>query len=229
MDAMIKRLVAILAALLLAGAVVGCEREDTQMGDQEQPPMGEQQEEEPAVGEPTAEQEPPEDQPPQAAEQEQAMEDLREHVSDELDIPASAVMFEDDMRTRIEQAQFDFKRESLATIGAVDYYANRLDTEELDSEQQEAMNTVEQNSEQAGAILEQMESEDQANYDELESQVEEHLDEVSDNWEELSDEVEPLYEQQPAGGGPMEGQDQMDQPTQDPEQQDSPGQPTEDY
>ncbi len=218
MNAMIKRLVAILAALLLAGAVVGCEREDTQMGDQQQPPMGEQQEEEPAVDEPMAEQEQPGEQPPAAAEQEQAMEDVREHVSDELDIPASAVMFEDDLRTNIEQAQFDFKRESLATLGTVDVYVNRLDTETLEADEQEAVSTIEQNSEQAHSILEQMESEEQANYDELESQVEEHLDEVHNNWEEISDKVEPLYEEQPAGGGPMEGQEpmeEMDQPTED--------------
>lgn len=199
MSPIFQRVIATLAAVLLAGAIVGCEREATAPADQPDEPAMEQEE-------PTF----PEEQPPaeEPDPQQQTMQDTREQISDDLEMPTGAVEFGQDVEQKITAAGDEFQRRAWGTVGTVESYLDRLDIAAFSDEEQAAYTDIESRTEQLRTVLDEMEQATGEAANELQGQAEEHLDQIRDSWGQLSDRLEPMYET-PAGGGPMMEDDQM--------------------
>jgi hypothetical protein len=222
MNIIAKRMIAVLATLMLAGATLGCDREvgdeEVTMGepgavDQEAEGI-EQMGQEGQMGEmgemEQQDQPDPMAQPDQMVEQDQeVIQEVRDEVADELGIPASAVVIDSQMSQDIPQLTSEVQRRGWVTVSTIEDYLTRLNMDTLEQEQRQAATELQQQVPRAEQTLQQMQQATEEQAQEMESDLEEQLSQIGDNWDEISDELD--FEQQPAGGGPIDQQEGMDE------------------
>ncbi|QDG52313.1 hypothetical protein FIV42_16680 [Persicimonas caeni] len=209
MSTIARRWIVLLAALMLAGATVGCEREAEQEG------IVEEEQEGVALGDEGMEGGLGDEVEPEAAREELAegmtgeedLEETRDDVADELGIPTNALVFGPDVRQSILNANNDFEREAWGTVGAIEQQLTRINMQDLDETEQQAAQELQQQITSAQQNLQEMERASEQEAEQMESQMEEELGEIRKNWNEIVDKMK--FEEQPAGGGPLEDQEGM--------------------
>lgn len=212
MSTFAQRLLVLLAALMLAAASVGCDREagDNEMGVGEEGVIGE--EEGVALGEPGVEDDELE---PQAAQEELAeglvgeegLEETRDDVADELGIPSEALTFGPQVRESIMKAKSDFERKAWGTVGAVEQQMTRVNMDDFDEAEQAAATELQQQLASAQQNLQRMEEASEQDARQMQSQIEDDLEEMRKNWNEIVDKLE--VGRSPAGGGPIEDDERL--------------------
>lgn len=237
MSIIIRRTIAVLAVLMLAGATVGCDREASddgvtmgnpgpeqdqgqsagervqpgQMGQQDEMAQQEDMEQQGRMGQ--------QEQPGQMGQQDQAVQETQEQVADELGIPANAVVIDAQVRQNITDANSEIERRGWATVSTVEDHLTRLNMDNLEQEESQAATELQQQIAQAEQSLQQIQQAAEEEAEELESNLEDQLSEISDNWDEISDKMQ--FENQPAGGGPLDEIPGMDNQQESDQQMDN--------
>ena len=136
----------------------------------------------------------------------ETLQDTRDDVADELGIPTDAVVFGPDVRQSIIDAKSDFDRKTWGTVGAIENQLTNINMQDLEAEERQAATDLQNQITQVQQNLKQMGQASEQQAEQMQSQLEKEVEEIRQNWEKVSEEIQ--LQEQPAGGGPMEGQQQ---------------------
>jgi hypothetical protein len=233
MSTIVKRAIAVFAALMLAGMTVGCEREpmDTEGVVGEEGAVGEDPGQ--LAEAPILEDEDLEDRAETVAEareevregatqESEALAETREDVAETLEIPTSAVVFAPELRQAIIDSPDAFEREALGTVGTVENYLGEMDTASFNEEQRTAFNELQSEVPELKQDLEQFASAEGQQREQMKSDIQTRLDRIHENWQLVAMVID--FEQPATGGGPFDQQQPLDQ--QQPSEQPTMDQPT---
>ncbi len=204
MGTIVKRMIVLLAAVMLAGASVGCQKRANQgtQGEQQQGQGPQQGAGAQQGGQPTVQNQQQAGPPAQgqnAQGQQQTMDTTRSDVADQLGIPTSAVIFSPKVQQDIVAARDNFERTAWGTVGTIDSYLNQINVDNLNSTEKKAYKNLRTQVSSAQKNLQQLGQQGQSQYNQTKKQVDQSLAKARKNWNQL---VNKIKFNQPTGGGP---------------------------